>query len=536
MSHDKITNLVNTVADALAGSEKLAVPLLAVKLHKIAELNSHDPTLIAVANVIYKMEENNKLSISKAQFKDLYQKLYTKGTKFAEYFKDELGPINNLKSPKLATKQELPLATSYDKFVDPILANALNSAFDKNVPLKSYNQELANQASKIVNSNLDSWNLKASKLEVEAGNEAFIVVKADYDTPKGLTSILIPVEIIKDKVSYPSFFMGNAGPKDLNNANIKEYIASNAGAKLLVKAQEVVNILTTSVSQNKEIGEVELALTKVNASRETSGPFFADQVLCQTLATKTASEVVLPKLGEFKTFAEKFESPLGYANFKFGVERVNLGREVIARILANLQVKNAQINVSNASENSITYAVSIAGKTAFTVPVKVANNKIVNPDVIICNGSALSFSQETLNKLFAKNTTDYRAAAVASTSYNLNASSLIANVKEAMEEDNYAKAEDALNVLYNSGDQEAYRTAFSIYMSGLNMTKTASSNAPTCSMIVKSANSTHPVCGHTGLPLHKVYQDAHGTCHPNYRKGMSAPNSEAYFMNAKIFG
>jgi hypothetical protein len=534
MSHDKITSLVNSVANALTGNEKLAVPLLAVKLQKIAELNSHDQTLIAIANVISKMEENNKLVISKAQFKDLYQKLYTKGTKFASYFKDELGEVNNLKTPKLASKQELPLDTSYEKFVDPILSNALNSAFDKSVPLKSYSQDIADKASKIVNANLDSWNLKASKLEVEAGNEAFIIVKADYDTPKGLTSILIPVEIVKEKVSHPSFFMGNSGPKDLNNVNIKEYITSNAGAKLRVKAQEVVNILTSATSQNKEVGEVELALTKVNASRETNGAFFADQVLGQALTAKAETEVVLPKLGEFKTFAEKFESPLGYANFKFGVQKVNLGREVIARILANLHVKNAQINVFNASDTSITYAVSIAGKTAFTVPVKVANNKIVNPDVIICNGSVLSFSQDTLSNLFAKNTTDYKAAAVASTSYNLNASSLIANVKEAMEEDNYAKAEDALNVLYNSDDQEAYRTAFNIYMNGLGMTKTASKTS--CSMIVKSANSTHPVCGHTGLPLHKVYQDEHGDCHPHYRKGMSSPNSEAYFMNAKIFG
>jgi hypothetical protein len=55
-------------------------------------------------------------------------------------------------------------------------------------------------------------------------------------------------------------------------------------------------------------------------------------------------------------------------------------------------------------------------------------------------------------------------------------------------------------------------------------------------MIVKSSSSEHPVCGHTGLPIHKVYQDDGGNCRPLYRRGMDETYEGASFMNAKIFG
>jgi hypothetical protein len=54
-------------------------------------------------------------------------------------------------------------------------------------------------------------------------------------------------------------------------------------------------------------------------------------------------------------------------------------------------------------------------------------------------------------------------------------------------------------------------------------------------MIVKNAHSSHRICGHTNLPLHKVYQDKEGNCRPLYRKEMDETYQGAYFLNSKIF-
>lgn len=539
MSHDKITNLIDSVAKALSDQEKIAIPLLNVKLHKVVEAHPYDQTVRAIANIISKMEDNNKMLISKGELKDLYKKTYTNHTKFAEYFGEELGEINNLATPKLASKHEKPITDTYKMVSDPILSNALESAFDNKIPLKLFAKELADKAKAVVNNNLEIWNLKASKLEVESGNEHFIVVKADYDTPKGLTSILVPVEIQNGKVADPSIFMGNEGPQDLNYISIKAYVMTNAGKKLQVRASDVVDALTTTVVKTAGVSSVELALTRLNASKETKGEFFADAVLGLSIPAQIKNaEVTLPKAGQFQSFAEKFESPLGYANLQFGLDKVNLGRDVIARSLTSLGFKNSQLNVVDANETTIVYAVSLNdGRIAFNVPVKFANNRIINPELIICNGTVFNFTKEGIRKLITNKEKDYKAAAATSAQYGLKPNELINNVREAMTESNYDKAEDALNILAESGNVEAYKTAFSIFTSGLSLTKQASAEVEqNCSMIVKSSSSEHPVCGHTNLPLHKVYQDQHGHCHPLYRRGVEENYDGAYFMNSKIFG
>jgi len=116
----------------------------------------------------------------------------------------------------------------------------------------------------------------------------------------------------------------------------------------------------------------------------------------------------------------------------------------------------------------------------------------------------------------------------------LKASELVQLVREAVAEENLDKAEDALNVLSESGDDKAYQTAFAEYTNGLGIAKTAT-QAATCKMIVKNASSKHELCGHTGLPLHKVYQDKNGDCHPSYRRGMDDTYEGAYLQNSKIF-
>lgn len=129
----------------------------------------------------------------------LYNKLYSSNTKFADLFENEMSSAEEAAPIKTFKHDDSPEINQYD-YADPVLANALNSVFDKNIPLKMYSEALSNKAKSSVSSTLSSWNLKPSCIETNDGNEKFLVIKADYETPKGITSFYVPVEVISNKI------------------------------------------------------------------------------------------------------------------------------------------------------------------------------------------------------------------------------------------------------------------------------------------------------------------------------------------------
>ncbi len=534
MSLDKISKLVSSLARSVEDNKKIATPVLAIKLAKCVEENPHDQTLGAMSRVIQQMTSNNNVFISRAELKSLYNKLYSRNTKFAELFSEELGLNSEAVVENKPMQVEASSLPEYE-VSDPILANALQTAFDNTIPLKTYSKSLADKAIKTVANTLDAWSLKPSNMEIGSGNDKFIIVKADYETPKGITSVLVPVEVSNDKVLEASVFIGSKGPEDLNNLNIKSHLKLQTGKKLNISAETVLTALTKSASENREISNVELVLARVNSEKQTQSEFFTNQIVGQKVSTASVKDVELPKYDEFSSFEEKFASPRGVAEFNFGSEKVKIASDVISRKLIGFGYKNPQITVVKSDSNSIYYGVSLdAGKVAFTVPVKIENNKVASPSVMLCNGSLASFNEEAINKLYVNNATDFKVAAAASLMFGLKPSDLINNIRVAVAEGNHAKAEDALNVLANSGDEKAYATGFNVYMQGLSGTKTAEDCK--CNMMIKSASSEHPICGHTGLPVHKVYQDKYGNCRPLYRRGMDETYEGAVFNNSKIFG
>lgn len=536
MSFEKIQQLVGSLANKIENNEKLATPVLAAKLNKSIQQHPHDQTLGAMSRVIGKMAENNNLFITKAELKTLYKKLYSSNTKFAEIFQQELGAVDSLATPTTYERDEATQAVNTYEVGDAVLANALNSVFD-NGPIKMYSQALADKAKASVVSTLDSWNLSPSSVSIEDGSDKFLVLKADYETPKGITSFYVPVEITKNKVVEASVFMGNGGPQELNHTSIKSYVMSQAGTKLNISASNILGVLTKASSEKREVSDAELALTRLNANRESKSEFFQNQVVGQKMATASEKDVELPKYNEFASFEDQFTSPYGIAAFNLGEDKVKLGRDHIVRELVGYGHKNPQVVVSNSDKNTIFYSIALnAGKVAFMVPVKITEGKLNKPALMLCNGTASKFSQESINELCVSNQSDYKAAAVASPQFSLKPSDLINNIREAVTEGNHSKAEDALNVLANCGDDRAYATGFQIFLTGLSGQKVEASSAQ-CTMIIKNSKvSEHPICGHTGLPTHKVFQDKNGNCQPLYRRGMDETYEGASFMNAKIFG
>lgn len=538
MNREKINTLVNAASNLLNDQETFLLPVLAAKLRKASETYPQDRTIIGVADILANAESKKKLLITRGELKDLYQKLYSNHTAFATVCKEELGELPGLATPKYATKnekQDQPF--NLYEGADKTLSKQLDNAFAPKASYNLFNRDTAEHAKLAVNTSLEIWNLKASKLAVNSGNEHFIVVQADYQTPKGTTSILVPVEVQNGSPALPEVFMGNEGPQELNHINIKSYVTSHAGVKLAVKAQDVVAILTQSITKKASLNPVEAAITKLAASRSTAVPYYGDAVLGQKMNEVGKPDIQVQKSGQFESFAEKIKSPLGQANMKFGTEKVNLGRDVVVRSLIACGAKNPQVNLVNSNDTTIVYAASLnSGKVCFTVPVKFQNNRVINPEVLVCNGSVKSLSEKTIRSLFAKNEKDYTAASVCSPQYGLKPDELISNIRTALAEDNYSKAEDALNVLAECGNQKAYQAGFVVYMNGLSgMNKTASKEEVSCSMVVKSASTDHPVCGHTGLPLHKVCQDKYGNCQPLYRRSQAESFEVPNIITSKAF-
>ena len=536
MSLDKLQQLIGSLAKTVEDSHKIATPVLAAKLVKCLKDYPHDQTLGTMSGIIEKMASNNTLFISRADLKELYKRLYSRNTKFAEIFKDELGTVDALPTPTMSNRDDSTQINSFE-CADPILFNALNSVFDKTIPLKMYSQELANKAKLSVATTLDSWGLKPTSIDICDGSDKFLVVKADYETPKGITSIYVPIEIHSNKITEASVFVGNTGAQELNHTNVKQYVTANAGVKLRINGSAILDVLTKAASKHREVSDAELALTRLHATRQGKVEFFQNQILGQKIAEASKKDVDLPKSDEFVSFEKQFTSPIGLASFKFGADKINIVRENIIRDITSFGYGSAQVSVTDHNDNTIFCSVSLdAGRIGFTIPVKISNGKVNKPTVMICNGTVSNFDKNSINSLYINNQSDYKAAAAASPLFSLKPSDLVNNIRSAVAEGNHAKAEDALNVLANAGDEKAYATAFQIFIQGLGSKVATTSEECKCQMIINSKSSQHPICGHTGLPVHKVYQDKEGNCRPLYRRGMEETYEAATFINAKIFG
>jgi hypothetical protein len=528
--NDSIKTLTNLIDD----NETIGIQSFANKLALASEQYPSDKTLGTMASIVSRMSTPNKLFISRAEIKDLYNKLYSRNTKFAELFKDELGTVEVVSKPTIYNRENEDesgsvITKAYERVVDPTLANALNAAFG--TITKTYNSVQADAATNICGQKLSFTN---STIAAVSGRDGIVICRATFETPKGQTSFFVPVEVVAETAFLPDVFIGNGGPEDFTKENVEEYIKTNAGVKLSINDSLVLDAALKIKSV--DISGVDLALTKLNAAKETTADFSQGQVLFQKVASAPANVVIeTPEYNDKEAimFADAFSSAGGVAKYKFGAKAVASGKERIVEMLKHFGEKNCQVGVCDCNDTGVVYAVSLnGGKVAFKVPINIENGRTSEPCIMISNGGIESFSVAGLKRLYSTDAMDNKVAAVSSPVYGLKPSELVDIVRVAISEENYSKAEDALNVLAESGDERAYQTAFVDYTNGLSGKVIVES---TCSMIVSSPSSTQQICGHTGLPLNKVAQDKNNNCVPLYRKGMDDTYEGKYFMNSKIF-
>jgi hypothetical protein len=542
-AHQTLLKLANSLAKFAEDSEKISLPIFTVKLVRAQEQYPEDYTIGMLSRVVGKMANSEKLFISRAEVKDLYEKFYSRNTKFASVFGEELGKIE---SQPEASKSSLIgedhstdiMQAAFDNVVDPVLANALNQAFG-GTKGADYTKTVAKHAESICQNRFKDLGFTV-KSEVVCGKENVLVCNVSFETPRGTSSILVPVETADNKVLYaPSMFIGNAGAEELNQHTVYSYLTTWAGDKLDVRAEEVLKASLIAKGNDHEISNVDLALTKLNASKESKADYLGPQIL------GTEVEVVNPNLilnlpqvedTEIEAIAKTFDSELGFASFKFGSKLIEQGHSLIQRQLNSCGATTHHIAVLSSNDESITYSVALnGGSVAFKVPLKIESKNALPPTILLCNGSIKSFDKTSVAELLREEGFDRVAASSASPLYGIKPSELVNIVKSAVAENNYIKAEDALNVLSNSDDEKAYEVALSAFTHGLTHQHEEVEETTKCAMIVNTNSSQFEICGHTGLPVHKVYQDKHGNCQPLYRRGMADSYEGASFMNSKVY-
>jgi hypothetical protein len=533
----KATNVIKQAAEVMEDNKEFVLAPLALRMIKAADAYPEDTTIKQMASFLNNRAAKNSFFITKRELRKVYDALYTRNTKCAEFLSDELGIATTLPEPKEMTrdKNEGSLVDeAFESLGDPVLVNALNAAFDgKDVSFNTYSAVTARKAEKNVAHELDNLGADAHIIKTVAGQEDLLICQATYETPKGQSSVLIPVEVVDGKPLFPTVFLSRVGFKDLTAEDLTDHLISTAGKLWKIDAQQLLKVVSSVKNGTKEtVSEVEEIVIKAAAAKGTPITHTPNAMLYQQVDPEKV-EVELPKVEESFKFAEKLATTKGVAEFTLGKTAVNASRKLLKQTLASYG-HDAQIAITGVNDNTVFFAVAVNGGSGFKVPVKIERGLPAMPTVIMANGAIHEFSPAGISKALVEK--DYGIAASASQLSSEKPTELIEVVRSAMAGNDYAKAEEALSVL-NQLDKKAFHYAFGLYQNALNgapLTKEAS--APTqCSMQVKNAHSNHVLCGHTGLPLHKVYQDEHGNCCPLYRKDLDHSNEGGSFLHSRIY-
>lgn len=532
---NKINKIVGGAVKALHDSEKFSVGVLAVRARKIAEAFPNDPTSVAMYNFLNKRANFESL-ISRAEFRNVYNKLFSKNNKFGGLFTEELG-ITELPKPKLMQREAGDsknfIKEAYKNLANPILTNALSEIFDQKGINKPYSVSIAKSAARTCLHELNRF-AAPSKIDVVAGQVDLLICQASYETPKGWCSVLLPVEIKEGTALLPTVFLGKLGFMDLSKETLEQHIKETAGKNFKIDVQQLLHEVVSAKNGVKSLSEMEMIIAKAKAASGNSHDI--NNILYQEI-DKVQPLLEPPQTDETEKFANRLSTSTGIAEFKFGKSVVDKARNLLKMAMNEFGYPHANITVCNADDATVYFAVSVDNRAAFKIPMKISGKKeaacFYSPEIVISAGSIYSFSKSGISKILSSGDPDQYMMAVASPAYGLKPSELIEQVRIAIAEGDIPRAEDALIVLQQS-DSPSFKEALTIYQAGFGGQVKTASQQPCCAKQRKVAYSKYMICGHTNLPIHKVYQDQNGDCHPTYRKSICEAEGGS-FMHSKVY-
>ena len=498
--------------------KEFILSVLAEKGRQVAEANPNDSTAVNMyAFLSKKASATNQLYICRNELKQAYNLFYTRNNKFAKYFETELGSGSYEKIvPTIAKKASLdPIKNP----ADPFLTESFSRLLEKK-DTEKFSQVLGKQAAINCGFEFNRYGVNPKIVEAIEGHDSTIVCRAEFETPKGLLNLLIPVEINQGKALLPSVFLSPGGFHNMNERNFRTVMNRFAGEKLNLDPKDFLEIVDKTLNKTASVDSLndlekkvlKIKLASAKNAEDQNAIFASSEEKNQKINKKAFHQLKLSQSGE--KFSEMLTSPLGSAEFLFGKNSIEKGRNVIANRLDLFKLTGYQIKVGSVNETSTVFDVKLNDK-AFKVPVKMSKMYINAPEILISNGSVMPFSKESIESI---DRPDINITASFSRHYGLSSNELINIVKSACLENNKEKAEDALNVLA-SQDIQAFRNATEIYMNALSGKLTESRSK--CTKQIKLANISGPVCGHLRMPLNEVYQDEFGECCPVWRKNAS---------------
>jgi len=524
------------VSKKMADSERFFTGRLATRLTKAAERYPSDQTVIQMAAFLAKRAQApGGHLISRAELRDVYNKLHTTNTKVASFLQDELGvnPNNLPEAKKMTRNANEGESVRQEDFADPKLVAALESAFDKNVGYKpGYDPRVGKVAEKLVVASLPG----KPRVQVVDGREYAVLCQASYDTPKGLATVLIPVEVVKSQPVPPNVFLSRAGFVNLNKENLEQHLVSTAGKYFRVNSAQLFDVSKRAkFGATEELDSVDRAVLALKAKAGTPATHDPNGILYQEV-DKYREMVKVPEHKDAPKFAERLSSTAGEAEFVFGKQAVDTGRGMVQMKLADIGYRNAQIKVSNFNDDSIIYSVAING-AGFKVPVKVVKQASGKYGVKIPTMLMAAGSVETLDNTGVKTALGMHDQGAFAAAVGLDLASsqqLLGEVEKACDVGDYKRAGEVVSILNDRGDETAFKYAFNLYMQALDGKQVKTASAQPKMKTIKIGGNV--VEASTGLPVDKVYVDENGVVQPKYRKNMNKTDDVASggFMHSKI--
>ncbi len=513
MNFIKLAKNLEMLNKSIEGTEKLSVDFLLHRMEKVSSAYPEDKTIGVIKSLLSDRLDSGKSFITRAEFNDLYKRHYTYLSRFSEFFHNELG------MKKIAEKEQTKKHAeelNIDNYRSTLLDKVLGSAFKDN----KTDVAVLNKGAGLIKSKLALMGLVPTEVNVIDHSSDAMVVYASFETPKGKTGIMIPLTNNLDH----SVFISNAGVKELTKENVISSIKECAGQKNKITSASILATLNASIKKESNI--VEIAASKIKLGSADCGGIIGQEIE----KIERDPEIKLPKFAEANMYAEKFSDNKLNAVAIYGQEGLQkAAKNVVNKLLESGIVCNT-VKLSKCTNTGLMFNV-VSENSAFTVPVKFAGKLPLSPEYVLSNGNILKIGSGLKEELNA-NPLDKKAFIDANDIVYLSTDDLVSFITKSASANDMSKCQAGLLVLKDR-DEALYNT---VNIGLMNKFLKKASVQHKCNRTIKRANSAHPICLHTGLPINKIASDEFGNCVSIQQ--LNAPKQEetGYFMTAKILG